>query len=213
VLCRPLECGATASVHSATKFLGGHHDLLGGVVCAPGPILEAVRAVGRDLGATLAPFNAWLALRGIATLPLRVERSCASALEVAARLARHPEVEAVLYPALPSDPSWERARRLLGGRGGGTVGFEVAGGRARAAAFQDALQVVTPAASLGGTHSLLVHAASVTHTQLSASELAGAGISEGFCRLSVGVEDPADIIADLEGALQATAALDPASRS
>jgi cystathionine beta-lyase/cystathionine gamma-synthase len=204
VLCRPLEHGADVVVHSATKFLGGHHDLLGGIVCAGPETLESVRAVARDMGANLAPFNAWLALRGIATLPVRVERSCATALEIARFLEGHGDVNDVHYPALPRDPSKALADSLLGGRGGGTLGFELAGGRDRARAFSEALALVAPAASLGGTHSLLVHATSITHTQLGPAELEAAGISEGFCRLSVGLEDHADLVADLEGALAAS---------
>ncbi len=200
-LCRPLEHGASAVVHSATKFLGGHHDLLGGVVCGDGDFIRNLQDLGRDFGATLSPFNAWLAVRGLATVGLRVERSSDSALAVARSLERHAGVEAVHYPALEGDPDNVLADKLLGGRGGGVLGLEVAGGRQRAAHFQEALRLVTPAASLGGHHSLLVHAASVTHTQLSPEELESAGISEGFCRLSVGLEDPADIIADLLGAL------------
>jgi cystathionine beta-lyase/cystathionine gamma-synthase len=205
VLCRPLELGASVVVHSATKYLGGHHDLLGGVVCAEENTLAALREVGRDLGATLAPFNAWLALRGLATLPLRVERSSATALEIARHLRSHPDVAAVRYPTLEGDPSRPLAESLLGGRGGGTLAFEVRGGRGRASVFQDSLRLVEPAASLGGTHSLLVHAASVTHTQLAPEELAAAGISEGFCRLSVGLESASDLISDLDAALAASA--------
>jgi methionine-gamma-lyase len=204
-LCRPLEHGASVVIHSATKFLGGHYDLLGGVVCADPGTVDRLRAVGRDFGATLAPLNAWLGLRGLATLPLRVERSCASALAVAEALRRHPEIERVYYPALEGDASKPLADSLLGGRGGGTLGFDVIGGRERAKGFQGALRLILPAASLGGHRTLVVHAASVTHTQLGAAELEAAGISEGFCRLSVGLEDPADLIADLEGALGSTA--------
>jgi cystathionine beta-lyase/cystathionine gamma-synthase len=203
ILCRPLEHGASLVVHSATKFLGGHHDLMGGIVCGDPPTLAPIKELARDIGPTLAPFNAWLALRGMATLHLRVERSSSSALEVARALAAHPAVDHVDYPALDGDVSKPLADALLGGRGGGTLGFNVVGGRERAARFQESLRLVKPAASLGGTHSLIVHAASVTHTQLSADELAAAGISEGFCRLSVGLEDPADVVADLEQALSA----------
>jgi cystathionine beta-lyase/cystathionine gamma-synthase len=201
VLCRPMEHGASAVVHSATKFLGGHHDLLGGVVCATTEIIEPVRALARELGAILAPFTAWLVLRGMQTLPLRVERSCASAQAIAEELERHPAIAAVYYPGLSSSPDHELASRLLGGSGGGVLGFDVAGGRDRARSFQESLEVIDPAASLGGTHSLIVHAASVTHTQLSSEELRSAGISDGFCRLSIGMEDPADLIADLTSAL------------
>jgi cystathionine beta-lyase/cystathionine gamma-synthase len=204
-LCRPLQHGASAVVHSATKFLGGHHDLLGGIVCGDGDFIRELQELGRDFGATLSPFNAWLAVRGLATLGLRVERSCGSALAVSRSLKGHPAVEEVHYPALEGDPDNVLADKLLGGRGGGVLGLEVAGGRERAARFQEALRLVTPAASLGGHHSLLVHAASVTHTQLSSEELEAAGISEGFCRLSVGLEDPADIVADLVQALDSSA--------
>ena len=205
LLCRPLEHGARVSVHSATKFIGGHYDLMGGVVCADEAFLRELREVTQELGPTLSPFNAWLGLRGLATLHLRVERSSANALAVARALERHPDIAAVSYPALDGDPSYPLAQKLFGGRGGGVIGFDIRGGRERAARFQEALRLVTPAASLGGTHSLIVHAASVTHTQLDASQLEAAGISEGFCRLSVGIEDPDDVIADLEQALSATA--------
>ncbi|MGH2819252.1 MAG: trans-sulfuration enzyme family protein [Actinomycetota bacterium] len=204
MLCRPLEHGATISLHSATKFLGGHHDLMGGIVCGDEDTIARIQEVARDLGSTMSPFNAWLALRGIATLHLRVERSCASARAVAEALEDHPDVDVVNYPALPSDPSKSLTDALLGGRGGGTLGFDLRGGRERGLRFQDALRLVRPAASLGGTHSLIVHAASVTHTQLGPDELASAGITESFCRLSVGLEDAEDIVDDLTEALAAS---------
>jgi cystathionine beta-lyase/cystathionine gamma-synthase len=203
VLCTPRGFGASIVIHSATKFLGGHHDLLGGVVCAEESWIEPIRKVAIDLGPTLAPFNAWLVLRGMQTLPLRVERCSNSALKVARWLREHPDIENVYYPALEGDESYEISQRCLGGGGGGTMGFDLRGGRERAVPFQEALQVISPAASLGGTHSLIVHAASVTHTQLSSRELADAGISEGFCRLAIGLEDPDDLIEDLEQALKA----------
>ena len=204
-LCRPIEHGATLVVHSATKFLGGHHDLVGGIACGDPATVDKLRKVARDLGPTLAPFNAWLALRGVSTLPLRVERSASSALRVAQALNDSLHVERVDYPGLPADPSYDLCRTLLDGAGGGTIGLVVAGGRDRAGRFQEALEVVLPAASLGGTHSLIVHAASVTHTQLTAEELQAAGMDEGFCRLSVGLEDPEDLVEDLLGALERTA--------
>ena len=202
LLCRPIELGASISIHSATKFLGGHHDLMGGVACGYESALEPVKALGREFGGTLAPFNVWLALRGIATMALRVERSSDSALGVARFLSEHPEIEAVSYPALEGDESKGLCDSLLGGQGGGTLGFDVRGGRDRARRFQEALRLVSPAASLGGTHSLIVHAASVTHTQLDEQELVDAGISEGFCRMSVGIENVNDILEDLAQALK-----------
>jgi methionine-gamma-lyase len=203
ILCRPIELGADLSVHSATKFLGGHHDLIGGVVCGSPVHLEPIAELARELGPVLSPFNAWLTLRGIATLQLRVERSCATAQELALLLDSHPRVDKVYYPGLPSDSSHELADALLGGRGGGTLGFDITGGRDAAAQFQQRLSVVKRAASLGGTHSLMVHAASITHTQLSQEELEAAGISPGFCRMSVGLEDPDDLKTDLAQALDA----------
>jgi cystathionine beta-lyase/cystathionine gamma-synthase len=122
-------------------------------------------------------------------------------LEIARFLHDHTAIETVYYPALDSDPSKPLADSILGGRGGGMLGFDVAGGRDRARRLQEKLRVVRRAASLGGSHSLIVHAASITHTQLSPEELRAAGISEGFCRLSVGLEDAADLIADLDQAL------------
>lgn len=202
VVCRPLEVGASIVVHSATKYLGGHHDLIGGVACTSAEHIDALRSIARDMGPTMSPFDAWLVLRGMQTLHLRVERACDSAMEIARSLDSDPSIDAVYYPALGSDRAVTRS--VLGGRGGGMLGFDVAGGRARARRFQEALRVVTPAASLGGTHSLIVHAASITHTQLGPEELAAAGIAEGFCRLSVGVEDTDDLLQDLDGALRAS---------
>ena len=205
VVCRPIEHGASIVVHSATKFLGGHHDLLGGVVCSTPDRIAQIAEWTRESGPTLAPFNAWLALRGLATIHLRVRRSCESALEVARFLETHDGIGEVFYPALDSSPSKALCDSLLGGLGGGTMSLDVKGGRERAARFQEALRLIKPAASLGGTHSLIVHAASVTHTQLSPEELEAAGFTEGLCRLSVGLEDPQDLIADLDQALSATA--------
>ena len=204
VLCRPIEHGATIVVHSATKFIGGHHDLIGGVACGDQATIDKMREWTRELGPTMSPFTAWLCLRGIATMPLRVERSSTTALEVARFLDVSDQVTATFYPGLGSSPDKDLCERLLGGRGGGTLAFDVAGGKERASRFQNALRLIQPAASLGGIHSLIVHAASVTHTQLGPDELRAAGISEGFCRLSIGLEDAADIVADLEQALTST---------
>ena len=204
ILCRPIEHGASLVVHSATKFIGGHHDLVGGIVCGSPDDLEALRELARELGPTMSPFTAFLASRGLQTLHLRVERSSATALEVARFLEQHHAVDAVYYPALDTSPFKPLCDRLLGGRGGGTIAFDLSGGRERGAKFQDALELVVRAASLGGTHSLIAHAASVTHTQLNDAELEAAGISAGFCRLSVGLEDPDDLIEDLDRALART---------
>lgn len=205
ILCRPIEHGATISLHSATKFIGGHHDLVGGILCADSKTLATIQGLTRELGPTMAPMNAWLCLRGLQTLPLRIERACSNALAIARFLEAHPDVNKVFYPGLESDDSHALAKKYLDGHGGGTIGFDVSGGRDRAERFQDELEVVVRAASLGGTHSLIVHAASITHTQLTAEELEAAEISEGFCRMSVGIEDEADLIEDLRQSLEASA--------
>jgi methionine-gamma-lyase len=203
ILCRPLSLGASIVMHSATKFIGGHHDLMGGVICLDDPtLLATIQELTRETGPTMSPFNAFLALRGLSTIHLRVQRSSESALEVARFLEGHPAIAEVSYPALESSPDKALCDSMLGGRGGGTLGFDVAGGRERAADFQARLRLIERAASLGGTHSLIVHAASITHTQLSGEELRAAGISEGFCRLSIGLEDAEDLIADLDQALR-----------
>ncbi len=201
LLCRPIEHGASLVVHSATKHLGGHLDLMGGIVCGDPGLVDRVRSVARDFGPTQAPFTAWLGLRGLATLELRVRRSSASALAVAEWLEGRQGIAAVHYPALRSSPDFDLCAKYLEGHGGGTLAFDVAASREEAAALQSRLRIIRPAASLGGHRSLIVHAASVTHTQLDADELREAGISEGHCRLSVGLEDPADLIEDLEQAL------------
>ena len=208
MVCRPAEHGATIVLHSATKFLGGHHDLMGGIACTDVSTVERLRAVARDLGPTLAPFNAWLTLRGLATLHLRVDRACDTAKHVAEFLEGRADVDAVHYPGLDSSPDRHLAYSLLGGRGGATIALEPAGGRDRAAAFQEALELVKPAASLGGSHSLLVHAASVTHTQLDEASLEQAGIGPAvkLVRLVEKLEDLDDVLFDLEQALDKTAA-------
>jgi cystathionine beta-lyase/cystathionine gamma-synthase len=189
-------------VHSATKFIGGHHDLMGGVICVDDPaLLATIQDLTRETGPTMSPFTAFLAMRGLATVHLRVERASRSALRLARFLEDHPAIESVSYPALDRSVDKALCDSILGGLGGGTMGFDVTGGRDRASELQARLQVIKRAASLGGTHSLIVHAASITHTQLTAEELHAAGISEGFCRFSVGLEDVDDLMADLDQAL------------
>ena len=204
VLCRPIEHGASLVVHSATKFIGGHHDLIAGVACGDAETIARIREWTRELGPTMSPFTAFLALRGMMTMPLRVQRSSDTALQVARALEEMGGVTKVFYPALDSSPDKALCDRLLGGRGGGMIAFDVEGGKERTARFQEALRLIEPAASLGGVHSLIVHAASVTHTQLDETELGAAGISPGFCRFSIGLEDPEDLIEDLEQALRSS---------
>lgn len=193
-LLRPLEYGADIVLHSATKFLNGHGDALGGIAVMND--IDLYRKVHRSLnlhGGVISPFNAFLILRGMATLSMRMPRHCANALKVAAFLAGHPAVGNVRYPGLPSAPGYELAREILPDGCGGMVGFTVRGGQAALDLFKEALKLVRPWVSLGDTGSLVYG----RHPE------PRKGIPEGFARLSVGLEDVNDIIADLDQALQA----------
>lgn len=205
VICRPLEHGADLVLHSATKFLGGHADATGGVVIGLHEHLGPVREARIDLGGCLAPDEAFLLHRGLATLQLRVRRQSANAAVLAEKLAGHPAVQRVRYPGLPSHPQHGIACRLFrDGLFGSLITMDVHGGRKAGMAFCDALRTVLIASSLGSVHSKVSHAASTTHRQLDDTALAAAGIAPGQVRLSVGVEDPGALLADLRQALDAT---------
>jgi cystathionine beta-lyase/cystathionine gamma-synthase len=205
VICRPLEHGADLVLHSATKFLGGHADATGGVVVGRPEHLGPVRQARIDLGGCLAPDEAFLLHRGLETVALRVRQQSATAAVLAAKLAGHPAVARVRYPGLPSHPQHGMATRLFrDGLFGSVITVDVRGGRQAAMAFCDALRTVRIASSLGSVHSKVSHAASTTHRQLDDTALAAAGIVPGQVRLSVGVEDPEVLLADLRQALDAT---------
>ena len=202
VVCRPLEHGVDLVVHSATKYLGGHSDVTGGVVVGATELVARIRAARVDLGGALSPDDAALLHRGLATLPLRVARQCASALAVATALEAHSAVAGVDHPGLPSHRSHALARRLFDdGRYGAVVTVTPRGGRAAGMDLIDGLQLIQRATSLGGTVSTAVHIASTTHLALDDGALAAAGIDPGAVRISIGLEDPADLIEDLAGAL------------
>jgi cystathionine beta-lyase/cystathionine gamma-synthase len=203
-MCRPLEHGVDVVVHSATKYLGGHSDATGGVAVGRPELMSRVRAVRVDTGGSLAPDEAFLLHRGLATLPLRVERMCRTALTVASALDVHPAVVRVDHPGLPAHPSSSLARTLLdAGRYGAVVTVAPRGGREAGMALCDRLRLVSVATSLGGTHTLASHVASTTHRQLDDDALAAAGIDPGAVRLSIGLEDADDLLADLTQALDA----------
>lgn len=205
VICRPLEHGADLVLHSATKFLGGHADATGGVVAGHREHLGPVREARIDLGGCLAPDEAFLLHRGLATVALRVGRQSATAAVLAEKLAGHPAVQRLRYPGLPSHPQHGVARRLFpDGLFGSLITMDVQGGREAGMAFCDALRTVLIASSLGSVHSKVSHAASTTHRQLDDIALAAAGIAPGQVRLSVGVEDPEELLADLRQALDVT---------
>lgn len=201
---RPLERGADLVVHSASKYLGGHGDLIAGVVAGSAARMKRVRTVAVDGGGVLAPFVAWLILRGLKTLPLRMAQHQASALSVAEYLAGHPKVKACHYPGLPDHPDHERAKAALDGGFGGVVAFELKAGDEAATRLANALTLFARAGSLGDTHSLVVQPAMASHRLLSPADRLKAGIGPGFVRLSIGLEDGVDLVADLKRGLEAS---------
>jgi methionine-gamma-lyase len=203
-VCRPLELGTDLVVESATKFLGGHSDLIAGVVAGPRELIAKVQRVQIDTGASLGPLEAFLALRGILTLAVRAERHARTAAALAAWLERQGRVRAVLYPGLPSHPQHEVAvRQFRSGVAGGMLAFEVEGGRTAGRALIDALQLPELTASLGSVHTMVVHPPSTSHRQSTEAELLAAGITPGLLRVSVGLEDLEDLQADFGAALDA----------
>jgi cystathionine beta-lyase/cystathionine gamma-synthase len=188
-------------MHSLTKGLAGHSDIVGGALAGPRAAIDAARATMKVLGGCLDPHAAFLALRGLKTLHLRVPRQCENALALARRLEGHPAVRRVLYPGLPSHPGHDVARRQMGGAFGGMVTLVLEGGLAAAERFYDRLQLVARAASLGGVESLASLPLHTSHSGLSGDELREAGIDPGMVRLSLGVEDADDLVADVEQAL------------
>jgi cystathionine beta-lyase/cystathionine gamma-synthase len=201
LLCRPIEHGADIVIHSATKYLGGHDDVtLGLVISAREREHQPLWKRTVDLGVAADPFAAWLTLRGLKTLALRMERHCANAGHLAGRLAGHPAVTRVHWPGLPDHPDHATARRILSGFGG-MVAFDLAGGRDAGLAFVARLRLAMLGTSLGGTQTLVLHPASTSHRQMDAARLRAAGIDEGSIRVSAGLEHPDDLWADFEQAL------------
>ena len=203
MLFRPLAHGVDVVIHSATKYIGGHGDVLGGVVVARNELRPAFWEYLKKTGANLGPHEAWLLHRGIKTLPLRVERQCRNASMVAEQLSRHPALAQVRYPGLPDHPQHELAGRLFGLRGyGAVVAIELKdAGREDVFRFLEALQMVQPATTVGDVYSLVLYPSHSSHRALSPAQLAAVGISDGLVRLAVGVEEPQDIIADICAAL------------
>ncbi len=201
VLLRPLELGADVVVHSATKGLGGHSDVTGGVAAARADIAMRIRQSNRIWGAALDPFAAWLIARGIRTLPLRVERACQNATRAAAFLSEHPRVSAVHYPGLAVHPQRDLAKATLSGGFGNMVSYELKGGDAAASKFVQALDMIKFAPSLGESRTTISHPAKTSHRSLSEDERIRSGISGGLIRMSCGIESHEDIIADLGAAL------------
>jgi len=201
-LTRPIEHGADIVVHSATKYLGGHGDVVAGIVVGRAEQITQIRLIGmKDMtGAVMAPFNAMLILRGLKTLALRMDRHCATAEMVARWLKAQPSVAAVHFPGLESFAQHDVAQRQMD-KPGAMIAFELEGGIEAGRAMMNKLTMIQRAVSLGDAETLIQHPASMTHSTYSPEELAAHGISDGLIRLSVGLEDLADILADLQSAL------------
>ena len=240
VLTRPIEHGAAVVVYSATKYLGGHGNSIGGLIVDSGnfdwaahperqPALnnpdpsyhgavwtEAVKPLGpiayaikarvtllRDIGAALSPFNAFLIIQGLETLPLRMKQHCTNAQAVVDFLKKRKEVVRIIHPSVQRGIHRQRADRYLGSRFGGLVGFELAGGKEAGRRFIDALQLHYHVANIGDSRSLAIHPATTTHSQLTAEERLAAGVSDSYVRLSVGIEHIDDIVSDIRHGLEA----------
>jgi cystathionine gamma-synthase/methionine-gamma-lyase len=202
-LLNPLQHGADFAIHSITKYIGGHGDVLGGVVACSAENKSKLFELNKLVGGVLGPFEAWLALRGIKTLPLRMRQHCQNAQQVAERLSKHPRLAKVNYPGLSSHPQHGLAKKLFGDKGfGGMLSFEISGAdKAKAYRFMEALNVCLPATTLGDVYSLVLHPATSSHRGLTPEERARVGIPDGLVRLSTGIESGEDIVADLEQAL------------
>ena len=204
LLQKPLEMGADVVVYSCTKHMDGQGRVLGGAVLGRAKwVDEVLQPFIRNTGPSLSPFNAWLILKGLETLPLRLNAMCAGAAEIADWMATRPEVSRVLYPHRADHPQAALARRQMPEAGGSLVTFDLAGGKAAAFRFCDALRLIDISNNLGDSKSLVTHPATTTHVRIGAEERAKLGITDGTIRLSVGLEDVRDLIDDLGAALDA----------
>jgi cystathionine gamma-synthase/methionine-gamma-lyase len=203
LLCRPLSLGAHFSVHSVTKYLAGHGDVLGGIVVTDRQHLDPLRSLSRTIGPVLGPFESYLTMRGIKTFPLRMERQCANAARVAAWLAAHPRIERVYFTGDAAHPDAAAIRRLFPpDLTGAMVSFEIRGaGREEIFRMMDALQLIVRATSLGDVHSMILYPVMSSHREISPKHRERMGIRDNLLRLSAGIEAAGDIIADLDRAL------------
>lgn len=199
---RPLELGANIVVHSATKYIGGHSDVVGGVaVTSDKAIADRIQFLTNSMGGVQGAFDSFLALRSLKTLPLRMKAHAENAIKVANYLEKHPQVERIIYPGLASHPQHELAKQQMSGFGG-MITFFIKGGMTAARKFLESVEVFALAESLGGVESLIEHPAIMTHASVPAEQRAALGIDDSLIRLSVGVEDVEDLLADLEQAFK-----------
>lgn len=205
-LFNPLVHGADMSIHSATKYIAGHGDTLAGVIATSAENKKKLFELNKLVGGVLGPFEAWLALRGLKTLPLRMRQHCQNAQRVAEWLAEHPRVAKVNYPGLENHPQHALAEKLFDGRGyGGMLSFEIRdAGKDQVYRFMEALSICLPATTLGDVYSLVLHPATSSHRSLTSEQRAQVGITDGLVRLSAGIESAEDILSDLEAALNST---------
>jgi cystathionine gamma-synthase/methionine-gamma-lyase len=205
-LFNPCFYGADYVMHSATKYIAGHCDVLAGVIVTSKKNRSRMYELNKMIGSNLGPFEAWLAMRGLKTLPLRMRQQCQNSTRIAEWLSGHPRIARINYPGLPAHPQHLLAKRLFEGRGfGGVLSFEIKGAdKAAAFRFMDALNLIMPATTLGDIYSIILHPASSSQRALTPAERAEIGIGDGLLRLSVGIEDAGDLIADLDQALGAT---------
>lgn len=203
LLVNPVALGASMSIHSSTKYIAGHGDIMGGVIAAPAETVAALREQTKMLGAIPSPMDAWLSLRGLKTLPLRFTRQCESAATIASRLAEDPRIARVNFPDRAENPGGQFRSDLRGA----IVSFEIEGaGQAEIFRLMNALEMIMPATTLGDVYSLVLYPAMASHRALTPEERAGVGISDSLLRLSVGIEAAEDILADLSRALDAATA-------
>ena len=201
---RPIDLGIDIVIYSATKYIGGHSDSIGGIVVSNQELTKKIKDNTLvDLGGVMSPFNGFLFLRGLETLAVRMEKHASNAQQLAKYLEEHPHIEKVSYPFLKSHPQYELAQKQMSG-GSGLLSFIIEGGREKGKEFLNNLKLLTVAVSLGAVNTLIEHPASMTHSTYSPEELEKAGIPEGLIRVSVGIEDPEDLIEDIDQALNKT---------
>jgi O-succinylhomoserine sulfhydrylase len=204
LLQNPLKLGADVVVYSATKHIDGQGRCLGGIVLGPEKLItENVHDLLKHTGPSMSPFNAWICLKGLETLPVRLERQCASAETVTEFLTQRPEIDRVFFPSHASHPQYDLAMKQMSA-GGQIVSFEVKGGKEAAFAFQNALKIIKISNNLGDVKSLITHPATTTHQRIGAEARAELGIGDGLVRISVGLEDITDLLADIDQALTAS---------
>ncbi|MFD1140223.1 trans-sulfuration enzyme family protein [Larkinella insperata] len=204
ILQTPLDLGADLSVHSATKYMDGQGRVLGGIIVGPEELIQPIRFFARHTGPSMSPFNAWTLSKSLETLELRMDRHCSNALKLAEALEQHPDVRTVKYPFLPSHPQYDLAQRQMAA-GGAIVTFEVEGGFERVKALFESLKIASLSSNLGDTRTIVTNPFTTTHSKLKPDEKAVLGITEGLIRVSVGLEDGDDLVADFEQAVTKSA--------